>query len=94
VHCANCGDPWGMVPEHHMTFAFVLCESCAEKHGDPAHFLKEPDHAFRERLAAEREAAVRRDPALSDLAWITRELDNPNSTLTKLAEEWRKSAAQ
>lgn len=98
VYCANCGKQWGMVPEHHMRFAFVLCQGCAETHGDPAHVMKEPDQAFFERMAAEREQAVRRnpallqmDPALADLTWMTRELENPNSALSKLAEEWRKT---
>lgn len=30
VFCANCGCEWGRVKEEEMTFAFVLCNRCAE----------------------------------------------------------------
>jgi hypothetical protein len=50
VYCANCGKRWGMVPEKHITFAFVLCESCVETHGVPAHFHMEPDRVFWDRV--------------------------------------------
>lgn len=39
-----------MVPERMITFAFALCNSCAETYGDPAHFYLEPDSLFWERV--------------------------------------------
>lgn len=65
IYCANCGTEWGLVPEHHVTFAFALCDPCSETHGDVAHTYKEPDSVFWERVQnAERE---------SDLSKIARE---------------------
>lgn len=51
IFCANCGAPWGMVPEKHITFAFALCDKCFETHGAPAHLHMEPDRVFWERVA-------------------------------------------
>lgn len=85
VHCANCGIEWGWVPEDKITFAFCLCQSCADKHGDPAHFHKEPDSVFWERLANElREQKLNLTPITLENA-----LSDPNSTLSKLADEWQ-----
>jgi hypothetical protein len=53
IFCANCGKQWGMVPEHHVTFAFALCDDCEGKHGGVAHLHKEPDAVFWERIANE-----------------------------------------
>jgi hypothetical protein len=50
VACANCGKSRGMVASEFCTFAFFLCDGCAETHGDPAHFRREPDLAFWERV--------------------------------------------
>ena len=90
VHCANCGREWGLVPEKHLTFAFCLCEPCAEKHGDPAHFYKEPDAAFWERIAnehKERQANGLFVPTTPEE--LAKELEDPSSVFAKLAEEWK-----
>ena len=33
VYCANCGNPGGAVTAGHTTFAFYLCDGCAEMLG-------------------------------------------------------------
>lgn len=50
LYCANCGRRGGMVPERMITFAFYLCDPCAETHGHPAHFYVEPDVVFWDRV--------------------------------------------
>lgn len=86
IFCANCGKKWGMVPEKHITFAFALCEPCAEKHGDVAHTYKEPDAVFWERIEnAQREEHGR----LLTVEEIRREIDAGTTPLARLAQEWQ-----
>ena len=60
VFCANCGKAGGMVPET-STFAFYLCDACAETHGVIANTLMVPDEAFFAEMAAEREAMQQKE---------------------------------
>jgi hypothetical protein len=86
IFCANCGKPMGLVDEKHCTFAFALCESpCAEQYGDDAHFWKEPDAVFWERVAQAELEAKGRPLTLSELQV---ELEDTSSTFRKLADEW------
>jgi hypothetical protein len=50
IFCANCGADGGGVPEEHMTFAFYLCDPCAEKWGPIAGTYVEPDAVFFEKV--------------------------------------------
>lgn len=84
IFCANCGSPWGMVPEELITFAFALCNDCSEKHGDPAHFYKEPDAIFWERAAQ-----AQLEERVFTAEELTKKLGDPASALSKLAAEWR-----
>jgi hypothetical protein len=75
-----------MVQEKHMTFAFCLCDPCAEKQGPIAHTYKEPDSVFWERVAnaqLEEYGGVLSAPALAKV------LEDPGSVLSRLADEWR-----
>lgn len=85
IFCANCGKEWGFVPENFITFAFALCDKCAETHGDIAHTYKEPDDVFWERVnnAMKEEQLASRDELVT-------QLDDSSSTFSKLAEEWRR----
>lgn len=83
--CANCGTEWGRVKEEEMTFAFVLCNDCAEKFGPIAGTYQEPDQVFFERIAQEREAAKLEDPVE-----FAKALEDPSTPLGKLAAEWQK----
>jgi hypothetical protein len=86
LHCANCGKKGGMVPEKMITFAFYLCQSpCAEKYGDDAHFYKEPDEVFWERVAAA-ELEDRGRPLTPQELVV--ELEDTSSVFRKLADEW------
>jgi NAD-dependent SIR2 family protein deacetylase len=91
VYCGNCGTQWGMVGEKHITFAFVLCDKC-EQLGDIAHFYKEPDAVFWERVAdAEREERAKESWPETVEAFL-KALANPSSVVAKLAKEWEKHA--
>ena len=54
IYCANCGHDGGLVPEDNMTFAFYLCQSCADTWGPIAHTYMEPDAVFWRRVAEDR----------------------------------------
>ena len=84
IHCANCGKPWGMVPEKMITFAFALCDPCAETHGDIAHTYLEPDAVFWARCAEAQKNEGIESPEELKLA-----LEDSAHPLSKLAAEWR-----
>lgn len=85
TYCANCGKKWGMVPEKHITFAFVLCQACADKHGNIAHTYQEPDNVFWERVA---NAQIEEHGKYLSPDELMKELDDPSTVLSKLAVEW------
>ena len=89
IFCANCGIDGGWVPEKYCTFAFYLCDPCAEKHGDPAHFYKEPNAVFFERVAAAQQDALGEGRYYSPLELLA-QLEDPSSKMSKLADEWAK----
>lgn len=70
-----------------MTFAFVLCEGCAETHGDVAHTYKEPDSVFWNRVS---EAQVEEFGGLLDARQLAIQLDDSTSLMSRLAAEWMK----
>lgn len=46
VFCANCGTPYGLVPEASCTFACWLCDPCAEKWGAEFGTALMPEEVF------------------------------------------------
>jgi hypothetical protein len=85
-YCANCGIRWGMVPENDTTFLFVLCQPCADSWGPIAHTYVEPDAVFYERV---HNAQLEQHGRPLTVGELTRELEDPSSTLARLADEWR-----
>lgn len=85
IYCANCGKEWGLVPENHITFAFALCDPCAETHGDIAHTYKEPDEVFWERVNN-----AMQEEKIDTHEQLVVQLDDSSSTFAKLAEEWKR----
>ena len=86
IYCGSCGKIDGYVDEKYCTHAFALCVPCSEKYGDIAHFYKEPDEVFWARIR-EAEAA---EEVPSDLILLAKELEDPSSIASKLAEDWRR----
>lgn len=97
VYCANCGKPEGYVPVG-MTYAFFLCDPCAGKYGNDAHFMREPDEKFFARareLQAEEEYKLTKINPLAETVVFTQEflskmLANPNSKFSKLKKDFDK----
>jgi hypothetical protein len=85
VYCANCGVSWGMVREEDMTFAFVLCQACADKYGDIVHTYSEPDAVF---WARAQEAQLEEHQRLLTLEELLKELDDSSTVMSGLADEW------
>lgn len=54
IFCANCGKDGGLVPEENMTFAFYLCESCAEKWSPLVDTYMVPDEVFWQKVREEK----------------------------------------
>jgi len=46
IFCANCGADGGLVPEENMSFAFYLCNPCAEKWSPLTNTYVEADAVF------------------------------------------------
>lgn len=87
-YCANCGTEWGRVREEEMTFAFVLCNPCAETYGNVAGMMAVPDDVFFAKVAeARREAEIADD----DPAGFAKALEDPSTPLGKLAAEWKQT---
>lgn len=90
IYCANCGSKYGLVPEDMVNFAFALCSKCEATHGHPAHFYREPDAVFWDRV---NEAMAEKQHANGGVALsveqVALEIQNPTSTLAKLAKEWQ-----
>lgn len=88
VYCANCGHSAGDVPEENCTFAFFLCgpeaNNCADKWGGKAHFYTEPDTVFWDRI--HQEWLDKHQEKMSSVKLLA-ELENPESSLTKLFKE-------
>lgn len=84
VFCANCGKSGGYVPEENMTFAFYLCDPCADKWGPIANTYVEPDEVFFRRV---QEAQLEKYSRLLGPVELLRALEDANSPLAKLARE-------
>jgi hypothetical protein len=84
VFCANCGTDGGYVPEQNMTFAFYLCDSCADKYGPIANSYMEPDAVFYQRIAL---AQLEEYGRLLGVDELLKALDDTNHPLAKLARE-------
>lgn len=84
IFCANCGCDGGLVPEENMTFAFYLCNTCAEKLGDAAHLMMMPDEVF---FLKVQEAQLERYGRLLTAEEILKALNDDSHPLAKLAKD-------
>ena len=95
VFCGNCHQPYGMVPERGMTFAFVLCKRC-ERFGDTSQFaFAEPDEVYWRRMNEEMQDAQERHAAsggslssvFDPVAWLHEQLSDPGSDVSLLKRD-------
>jgi hypothetical protein len=85
VYCANCGKPYGMVPESHITHVFALCDhGCAGKYGDAAHAYVDPDAVYRDLACAE---AIEKYGRPLTPAEVARELES-GTPIAAIARDW------
>lgn len=84
VYCANCGVPYGYVPEENCTFACWLCNECSETHGTIAGTMMMPDEVMWQKITEEQLDKYGRILGQEELYKI---LDENNSPLAKLYKE-------
>ena len=83
LFCANCGADGGFVPEENMTFAFYLCDPCAERYGEIAGLYFMPDELFGEKLKQEQLSTYGRFLNEEELLKIVEADASPLATLIK-----------
>lgn len=86
IYCANCGKKDGLVPKESCTFAFALCTKC-DHLGDTAHFYKEPEAIFYERVLGEQ---LDRYGEILSPEKLLQVLDDPKHPLNKLVADYQK----
>jgi len=84
VFCANCGADGGLMPEENITFAFYLCNPCAEKYGNIEGTYIESDVAFWQKVE---EAQLEKYGRVLKPEEQMEQLKDGNSLLSKLARE-------
>ena len=84
VYCANCGKEHGSVPEENCTFAFFLCDNCADKCGPIAGMYMEPDAVFYKKVE---EAQLEKYGRLLTTEELLIQLDDVNSFISRLARD-------
>ena len=89
VFCANCGIPYGYVPEENCTFACWLCDPCAKKWGAQFGLLMMPDEVFWEKVKQEQLERYGRLLNETELQAVAEASCNP---LSKLLRESPKGA--
>jgi len=83
VFCANCGIPYGYVPEENCTFACWLCDQCAEKWGLEYGLALMPDEVFWERVKLEQLERYARLLSPEELQVVAESTWNSLSTLLR-----------
>ena len=86
IYCANCGTDGGGVPEEHITFAFYLCNKCAETWGPVAGTYMEPDAVFFEKV---KQAQIAEKVPTRDLAEVLSRKYHPLAKLARDAPKGR-----
>jgi len=84
IFCANCGAKGGFVPEENCTFAFYLCNDCAEKWSPLVGTMAVPDDIFWQKV---REAQVEKYGRELSVQELAAALAEQESDLAKLAKE-------
>ena len=84
IFCANCGAAGGYVPEENCTFAFYLCNKCAEKWSPLAGTMAVPDELFWQKV---KEAQIEKYGRELTALEINAALAEQESDLAKLAKE-------
>lgn len=81
--CANCGIEGGLCPEENMTFAFYLCNPCAETHGAIANMQMVPDEVYWQKFKEAQLEKYGRELAGVELQEVIADVDNPLAGLAR-----------
>lgn len=88
IFCANCGADGGRVMEQNIPnredFAFYLCNSCAEKHGEIPNTMMVPDEVFFQKAT---EVQFEKYGRILTAEEVAIELQNGSSFMSKIAKE-------
>jgi hypothetical protein len=84
IFCANCGAPGGRVMEAYCTFAFYLCDSCAEKWTPMMGTYMVPDEVFFEKV---KQAQLEEYGGFLSPAETVKALEDGSSSLSLLAKD-------
>jgi hypothetical protein len=84
IFCANCGAAGGYVPQETTTFAFYLCNPCAEKWSALAGTMQVPDEVFWEKV---RQAELEEYGHVLSTPEVIQALNDGDGALAKLAKE-------
>lgn len=82
IFCANCGIPYGRVPEQNMDFVCWLCDPCSEKWGTQFGLAKMPNEVFWHKVEMEMIEKHGRVLTEDELRTVT-ETASPLTTLLK-----------
>jgi hypothetical protein len=83
VFCANCGKPYGYVPEEHCNFTCWLCDPCSDKWGTQFGLALMPDEVFWRKVEQEMLDQYRRILTEEELQKLAQMSCNPLSTLLR-----------
>lgn len=84
IFCASCGADGGLVPEENCSFAFYLCQPCADKFGNIEGTYIEPDAVFWQRVHDEMIEKYGRVLTSAELVEVLKDEHHP---LTKLCRD-------
>lgn len=86
LYCANCHHEGPLVvsDSSYRSFAFYLCNGCADKHGKIDGYYMVPDEVFAEQMKQEQIEKYGRILTPNELDDV---LNDPHSTLAKLAKD-------
>ena len=84
IFCANCGAAGGYVPEENCTFAFYLCNACAEKWSPLAGTMAVPDEVFWQKV---KEAQIEKYGRELTAPEVEAALKDGDSILARLAKD-------
>lgn len=83
VFCANCGTPYGYVPEDFCTFSCWLCTPCSDKWGDQFNTLMSPDVAMWGKIEAAMLEKFGRVLSSQEIAMLAEASNDPLSKLLR-----------
>jgi len=83
IFCANCGADGGLVPTENMSFAFYLCDPCAERLGPITNTYMVPDAVFWKKVKEAQLEKYGREITADEMVAALKDENNPIAKLAK-----------